>query len=372
LHLQKFGLKAVAGEYAGAATILNFGSAAAELDALRHGCGIFDLGWRGKLVLSGEDRVRWLNGMVTNNTRDLAQDCGNFSYVLNAQGQIQGELAAYQRGEFFVLESEARQIAGIREFLEKFIIMDDVEIGEISGKLTSIGVAGPRALEVLRRAGLTVSELKLGQIVDGSWEGRGFSAVRDTVPVRGWYELWLAPENVEAFWTALLAAGAVAVGAEALEWQRILLGVPRVGVDTAGRMVQETGQNYALNDSKGCYIGQEIVERVRARGQVHRRFVGLVVEGAGAEDGSLVGHKIMAGEKEAGEITSSAEMVVDGVRRRLALGYVRHNFIGKSGYMGKGGASDVTSPDGEPEASLGLMVDGCGARIVALPFEVAI
>jgi len=69
--VQKFGLQAVAGEYAGAETVLNFGSAADELTALRDGCGVFDLGWRGKLVLSGEDRVRWLNGMVTNNTRDL-------------------------------------------------------------------------------------------------------------------------------------------------------------------------------------------------------------------------------------------------------------------------------------------------------------
>ncbi len=95
------------GEYAGAETVLRFGSAADELDALRHGCGVFDLGWRGKLVVSGEDRVRWLNGMVSNNTRDLPQDFGNYSFVLNAQGRIQGDLLAFQRGEFYVLESEA-------------------------------------------------------------------------------------------------------------------------------------------------------------------------------------------------------------------------------------------------------------------------
>ena len=82
-----------------------------ELNALRHGCGVFDLGWRGKLVVSGEDRVRWLNGMVTNNTRDLPQDFGNYSFVLNAQGHIQGDLLAFQRGEFYMLESEAGQIA---------------------------------------------------------------------------------------------------------------------------------------------------------------------------------------------------------------------------------------------------------------------
>jgi len=124
--LKQFGLQAVAGEYAGAETVLRFGSVAEELDALRHGCGVFDLGWRGKLVVSGEDRVRWLNGMVTNNTRDLPQDFGNYSFVLNAQGRIQGDLLAFQRGEFYVLESDASQIAALREFFSRFIIMDDV------------------------------------------------------------------------------------------------------------------------------------------------------------------------------------------------------------------------------------------------------
>ena len=108
--VQKFGLQAVTGEYAGAETVLHFQSAAEELNALRHGCGVFHLGWRGKLVVSGEDRVRWLNGMVTNNIRDLRQDFGNYNFVLNAQGHIQGDLLAFQRGEFFILETEAGQI----------------------------------------------------------------------------------------------------------------------------------------------------------------------------------------------------------------------------------------------------------------------
>jgi folate-binding protein YgfZ len=162
--------------------------------------------------------------------------------------------------------------------------------------------------------------VKPGQVLDGKWEGFGFSLVRDPVEVRNWYELWLAPANVEVFWNALVAAGAAPVGAQALEWQRILLGLPRVGVDTGVReLAQETGQEYALHHTKGCYIGQEIVERIHAQGKVHRRFVGLIVDGEAPARGS----KVMAGEKEIGEITSSAEIVVDGVRRCVALGYVR-------------------------------------------------
>ena len=237
-------------------------------------------------MVSGEDRVRWLNGMVTNNTRDLAQDFGNYSFVLNAQGHIQGDLLAFQRGDFYVLESEAGQIAAIREFFERFIIMDDVEIGDISDKLTSIGVAGPRGAAGAAERGAAGGRVEAGRAGDGSWDGHGFTLVRDPVVVRNWYELWLAPGNVEAFWNKLLAAGAAPVGAEALEVQRILLGLPRVGVDTGAReLVQETGQDYALHYAKGCYIGQEIVERVRARGVVPRRFSGLMVEGGVAARG---------------------------------------------------------------------------------------
>jgi folate-binding protein YgfZ len=341
----KFDAPAVTGMYAGAETVLRFGSVAAELDALRHGCGVFDLGWRGKLVVSGEDRVRWLNGMVTNNTRDLAQDFGNYSFVLDAKGRIQGDLMAFQRGEFYMLETEAGQVATLREYFDRYIIMDDVEIGDIGAKLTSIGVAGPLAVETLRSAGLMPGELRSGQLLDGSYEGRGYSLVRDPVAMRNWYEIWLSPESAEEFWKRLVAAGASPVGAEALEWQRILLGLPRFGVDIGAReLAQETGQEYALHTAKGCYIGQEIVERVRSRGQVHRKLAGLILEGAGAEHGS----KIISGENEAGEITSSAEIVVDGVARWVALGYVKRSAIGQ----------------GES-----LRVAGTPAKIAALPFQ---
>jgi aminomethyltransferase len=168
---------------------------------------------------------------------------------------------------------------------------------------------------------------------------------RDPVVVRNWYELWLAPGNVEAFWNKLLSSGAAAVGAEALEWQRILLGLPRVGVDTGAReLVQETEQDYALHYAKGCYIGQEIVERVRARGVVPRRFSGLIVEGGVAAPGS----KIMAGEKEIGEVTSGAQVVLDGVAHSVALGYVKRSAIAEGD---------------------SVQVDGRAAKVVALPFQ---
>ena len=135
------------------------------------------------------------------------------------------------------------------------------------------------------------------------------------------YEIWLAPKDVLKTWQALLAAGATPVGSEALERLRIADGVPLYGVDIRERdLPQETEQARALNFNKGCYVGQEIVERIRSRGNVHRKFTGLLIEGAG---NVVAGEKIISGEKEVGEITSVAVVQTSTSGRTLALGYIR-------------------------------------------------
>ncbi len=118
------------------------------------------------------------------------------------------------------------------------------------------------------------------------------------------YEIWLAPQDVYKTWQALLAAGGTPVGSEALEMQRIVGGIPLYGTDIRERdLPQETEQMRALNFNKGCYVGQEIVERIRSRGNVHRKFTGFEAEGAARIP---AGDKIVSGEKEVGEITSVA------------------------------------------------------------------
>ncbi len=120
--------------------------------------------------------------------------------------------------------------------------------------------------------------------------------------------------------TALVAAGAAPAGSEALELFRLARGVPRYGVDLRERdLPQETGQQHALNFAKGCYVGQEIVERIHARGNVHRAFVGFEVDGDVPEPGT----KVRAADKEVGEITSAARVPFPGGDRTLALGYLR-------------------------------------------------
>ncbi len=293
------------GSYRGAETPATFGNAAAEFDALLHGAAIFDLGWQAKLLISGKDRTRWLNGMITNNIRDLAPGRGVYAFILTPQGHNQGDLTAYNRGEYLLATTDRDQVAKVTAVLQKYIIMDKVEIEDISEKLVSIGVAGPKAAETLARAGIEASQLEPGQIVDAVWQEIGISVARSTHPRMDGYEIWLAPENVEKLWDALVAVGATPAGSDALEMYRIARGVPRYGIDLRERdLPQETGQEHALNFSKGCFIGQEIVERIRARGNVHRTFIGFEVEGEPPQPGT----KVRANEKDMGEITSATRL----------------------------------------------------------------
>jgi aminomethyltransferase len=309
------------GEYAGARTPATFGSAADELEALRSGAAVFDLSWRGKLVITGEDRVRWMNGMVSNNIRDLQSQHGNFGYILNPQGRIQADETVFERGEYLLLTSELSQLPRIKEHFDRYIIMDDVEVSDVSEKLVSIGVGGPKAAEELNSAGLLTSALAPGEVKDEVFEGHGFSIARSPIEVSDGYEIWFAPENFELIWNALVKSGAKPVGSIAIEWLRILRGLPRVGADIGEReLPQETGQEYALHYAKGCYIGQEIVERIHSRGNVNRVFSGIRVEGDLAPESGI---KIIAGEKAVGEVTSSAVVPIRGSKHAIALGYLR-------------------------------------------------
>jgi folate-binding protein YgfZ len=306
--------------YRGAETASSFGDAPSEFRALVAGGALVDMSWQAKLVLSGEDRVRWVNGMVTNNVRDLAPNQGVYNFLLSAQGRIQGDLVAYNRGDYLLVTTDRAQAPAIAEIFARYIIMDDVEVGDISDKLASLALFGPKAAELLKSSGLDVSQLQPAQVLDTVWRDVGISVARSAQPNMDGYELWFAYENFDKLWDILTFTGATAAGSEALEWYRIVRGVPRYGVDLRDRdLPQETGQQHALNFSKGCYIGQEIVERIHSRGNVHRAFTGFEVQG----DAPAPGTKVRANDKDVGEITSSACIPFSGVERTLALGYLR-------------------------------------------------
>ena len=311
--------------YRGAMTAARFADPQLEFDAVLNTCGIYDLGFRARISLTGGDRVRWLNGMVTNNIRDLTSGLSVYAFLLNPQGRILGDMFVHNLGEKLVVETDQSQVEKIAATFDHYIIMDDVEVSDISARQTALGVGGPKSRAILNLAGIEVPNLMPSQMITPQCN-YDCGCIECTV-IRGEdadhesYEIWLAPQDVYKTWRALLAAGATPVGSEALEMERIARGIPLYGVDIRERdLPQETEQMRALNFNKGCYVGQEIVERIRSRGNVHRKFTGFMAEGGAA---IAAGAKITSGEKEVGEITSVAVLRLPSGERTVALGYIR-------------------------------------------------
>ncbi len=275
-----------------------------QLRALVEGAGVYELASRTRFRIAGEDRVRWLNGMVTNTVKDLRPGELNYTFLLNAQGRIQGDGEVWALPGSLLLTTDRGQAAKVGEQLERFIIMDDVELTPDEGA-SALGVAGPGAAALLGVA------LDSGRFVE--FEGALVGRVGAEQ-----FEVWAADL---APWRARLS-GAAACGPEAVEALRILRGVPRYGVDIGEKsLAQETGQMRALNFNKGCYLGQEIVERIRSRATVHKGLRALRLEGAVPPAGTPL---FAEGKPEAvGELTSITQSDLPGLAGAFALGTVR-------------------------------------------------
>ena len=253
--------------------------------------------------------------------------------MLNAQGRIQADLYAFQRGDSLLVDTEHAQRDKILQLFDHYIIADDVEIAEVSDKLTALGLTGPEARAVLERSGVAVPDLAHLQFADVRWQQKTITLLHSGEEARQSWQVWIHPLQRADLWNALVRAGAHPTGTAALNLFRISRGIPQFGVDIRERdLPQETGQTRALNFTKGCYLGQEIVERIRSRGAVHRQFTAFAVDGALPEPGA----KIVSGEenKEVGEITSSAILPLAQGDRPVALGYLRREAAGKDLHAG--------------------------------------
>jgi aminomethyltransferase len=272
------------------------------------------------LSLTGADRTRWLNGMVTNNVRDLAVGRGVYAFLLNPQGHILGDMHIFNRGESLTVATGQAQLEKVRATFDRYIIMDDVEVTDLSGQAVSLLIAGPNSQEKLNRAGFQSSALDPLQFTELQWHNTTVTLVRGDNPLVDSYEIWLAPDRMGEAQSALTAAGAEPASAQAIDLLRIASGIPLYGQDIRERdLPQETEQTRALHFSKGCYIGQEIVERIRSRGGVHRKFSGFDVQGELPAPRT----KIQLENKDVGEITSAALLPLAGGDRPVALGYIR-------------------------------------------------
>jgi aminomethyltransferase len=319
---------------------------ALQLAALLQGAGVSRLDQIGWIRVTGQDRVRWLNGMVTNSIQDLQDGQGTYNFVLSVQGRIQGDATIFAGPDALLIETASSQVAGLMTLLDRFIIMDDVELADVSGTWSGLLITGPRAASLLAQIGLNIEDLGTLEKRTMSWDGAQINVVHAYSPLVARFELWADANTTPKILEALKNAGATICEAQSLDWLRILEGTPLYGTDIRDReLPQETGQTRALHFAKGCYLGQEIVERIRSRGNVHRTFIGFRLEGELPSSGAF----LEADGKQVGELTSVAAIPLPpdgGTVVQLGLGYIRREALdrGTSLRYSGGTATPISLP----------------------------
>jgi folate-binding protein YgfZ len=328
-------------------SIADAAAAVSPLQALLQGAAFASLEETGWIKITGDDRVRWLNGMTTNSIQQLQPGEGNYNLLLSAQGRIQGDAYAFSLPDSLLLETGRAHIPVLMELLDRFIIMDDVLLEDISAERRGLLCAGPVAATCLAALGIETAPGDALQLRTISWRNFEVTLVSAYSPLVPRFELWTDAAGVQALAEALSTAGVrhldAADGSDALEQLRLLEGTPRYGVDIREReLPQETGLTRALHFAKGCYLGQEIVERIRSRGNVHRTFQAFLLRG----ELPVASAALESEGKAVGELTSIASVPLASGTVQLALGYIRREALdrGLTIHYSGGEATPVAFP----------------------------
>lgn len=315
---------AVLGTLGEVSVALHFGRPTSEIAALRQEAGLVDLAWRGVIEMTGRDRVRFLHGMCTNDIKKLSPGQGCMAAIVTRQGKMVAELIVYVAENALLLEMDRQLLPGVIDHLGRFLVADDVKLAISSAAV--VGLWGPRA-----RHDLGAPEMADFHFV--MREGRLLA--RNRVIGQEGYHLILPSDRPEEL-DRMLGHGITPAGFEAFEALRIENGFPRWGADMDANLLpmEASLEAIAISYSKGCYIGQEVIQRVKTYSEPPKMLVQLEVADAAA------GQKIQSGAEEIGGVTSALPS--------LALGIVRREY---------------RSPGTE------LSVDGRPARVRALPWQ---
>ena len=349
--------------------VSTFGEPQAEYAAIRKAAALLDEPYRGVLELSGKDRHSFLNNLLTNQTWDkdrksgMAEGEGVYAFFLNLKGRIVADMNVLERGDRTWLETDARLVEPLREAFDKYLFGEQVKMTGRVGSLHRLTLHGPGAPSIIEEvSGTTVAELK----PLGSRDLRLFDsdavAFRDDVASVPGIHLVIDSSRAADIWRGLLArfgesvdlgrrrlrpAGWAAFNATRVEGGRPLLGIDFEAMPVAtafparkqreeqqaeaatvpGVLPAETGQlGRAVSFTKGCYLGQEIVARMHARGQVARQIVGLRLDDDNLPVAGAPLFDPAAPQNSVGVVTSSTVSPVLS-RRALCLAFVKKPFI---------------------------------------------
>jgi folate-binding protein YgfZ len=351
LHEFHHGLNAHFMELSGKEVVADYGDVLAEHRALRETVGVIDLSFRSRLCVLGADRQKFVNGQVTNNVQALKSGEGCYAALVTAKGRVQSDLNIYALANEILLDFEPGLSDTVKERLEKYVIADDAQMVDVAPHYGLLSVQGPKAVAVIEslQLGLTIppKPFALTSVQDGNL-GEIYLMNQPRLGTTG-FDLFVPSAAVAAVADKAIAS-AKSIGGRACGWQafeiaRVEAGIPRFGADMdETNLAPEAIESRAISYSKGCYIGQEVIARIRTYGQVAKSLRGLRL----ADDVTTLpkrGDKLFAGDKEVGYITSAVHS--PALNANIALGYVRKE-VNKTGTQ--------------------LVVNGASATVVDVPF----
>src|SRR6266446_2595894 len=303
----------------------NFGDEAAEYRYARDTVALIDKNYRAYLAFTGPDRVRYLNATLTNNIKDLAVGHGAISLLLNPQGHILAEIETYTFADRLLCMSYAMIRERLIEWLDKYIIMDDVTLTDETSRYGTLALEGPKAAAMVQElAGIDVTKMEDLSFCDGAVGSVPCRVSKRSPGGIPGAEFFTETANLPALWQILSEAagrhGGGPVGYAAVSATRLSQGVPWFGYDFGEKQIpHEAGlQDSHISYTKGCYTGQEIVERVRSRGQVNRQRVRLAFSGDVVPEPEA---PLTLDGKEVGYVTRAAR--IWDPPRILGMAYVR-------------------------------------------------
>jgi len=306
----------------------HFGDPHAEYQALRHSVGLGDLSHRSLVRVTGRERQRFLHAMVSNDTQSLQPGQGCYTTFLNAKGHLIADFVVYAEADAYLLELEPQMARPFIAAIEYFVISEDVTFHDESDHWGLVALQGPRAAELLALAlGQEVPALQMYASTTCQLAGHAVCCMRRSHTGELGYQLRAPPASLPYVWYALWAhreaCEARAVGLEMLDTVRIEAGIPVYGRDMTEETIPvEANLEAALSYTKGCYIGQEVIARIEARGHVNRKLTGLLLSGERLPE---PGAKIVSPQREVGWITST--VYSPARQQNIALGYVRREVL---------------------------------------------
>lgn len=326
LHETHVRLGATVSECDGWLIPASYGDELFEYAAVRErGAGVIDLSSRGRFLVSGTEAVPFLNGLITNDMKTLADGQWMPAAFPNVQGRLVASIRVARLKEEFLLDTEAATRAQVLKIIERFTLAGDFRVTDITDETALMSLQGKQSIDILHSlfAGGMLEGLTKNSVNQVEWRHKTLTVLHATHTSEDGFDLVVNADDAESIWTAIVSAGAKPVGYEALERLRIEAGVPRNGKDVDESNVVTEALEDAVSYTKGCYIGQEIIARIKYRGHVAKKLVGLLFDRLTKFDNEMKIRSV--DDKEIGRITSTT--LSPHLGRRIALGYVKYDYI---------------------------------------------